>query len=113
MVKMGDRVSIQFKDAETGELSVTLFSHWGGMDFVLKALEYAKELKKDAEIEGAVYPLYRLEASTVMVDFIRDLTQDGARTVRNLYLGATPEDGDNSDNGNFIIDLSTMSILHD
>ncbi len=104
---MGDRVSIAFKyDKET---SVVLFSHWGGMDFVKRAKQYLKELKeyiktKDKRI---CQPLDRLEPQTVMIDFIRWETKDMDRVESDLYLGATENDGDNSDNGHHNIKLNT------
>ena len=93
---MGDRVSIQFEN--DGEKSVVLFSHWDGMGFVSRAREYAKNLEKRKRGKG-ITPLDRLEVNTVMVDFIRDDVEG------NFYLGATENDGDNSDNGHHIIKL--------
>jgi hypothetical protein len=100
---MGDRVSIQF--AKGKEKSVVLFNHWGGMDFVYEAEEYARELMTRAREKGQMMPLYRLEPGTVMVDFISHYT--GGKTIEsNLYLGRTSNDGDNSDNGHFVIELT-------
>ena len=92
---MGNRVSISFRNRE--EESVTLFSHWGGMGFVHAAEDYVNILR--SERSGAMYPLDRLEPSTVMVDFIRHLTTGAERVESDLYLGRSPQDGDNSDNG--------------
>ena len=61
---MGDRVSIQFKNGN--ERSMVLFSHWGGVDLLNKALEYTKTIES-----GELHPLSRKDPSTVMVDFIR------------------------------------------
>jgi hypothetical protein len=47
-----------------------------------------------------------MEPNTVMVDFIRFLTVGMTRVERSLYLGATENDGDNSDNGHHEIDLN-------
>ena len=44
---MGDRVSIAFKNGQ--ETSVTLFHHWGGMEFVEKARDYVEDLKKEVK----------------------------------------------------------------
>lgn len=103
---MGDRVSIQFARGE--ERSVVLFSHWDGISFVDAAREYVKEL--NAEVgDKEVMPIDRGEPGTVMVDFVRwYLVREGMEKKRvdsNYYFGATPEDGDNSDNGNHVIDL--------
>ena len=98
---MGDRISIQFENG--GDKSVVLFSHWGGKEFLKEARKYVKELK--AERKGRSTPLDRLEPETVMVDFIRHITKDEERIDSDLYLGFTETDGDNSDNGHFIINL--------
>jgi hypothetical protein len=100
---MGDRVSISFRKGE--EESVVLFSHWGGKRFVAAARGYVRELKTEAQREGMTWPLFRLEPSTVMVDFIRMLTDGVTRVQSDYYLGRSPQDGDNSDNGHFVIDL--------
>lgn len=104
---MGDRVSIQFVNGD--EKSVVLFSHWGGMDFVEEAKVYINILQNEKHnFKGN--PLGRLEPNTVMVDFIRHLVSNidnltSGRVMSDLYLGATEEDGDNSDNGHFEIQL--------
>jgi hypothetical protein len=103
---LGDRVSIQFKNGD--ETSVALFSHWGGQEFPRHALEYAKTLQAEIKKKKGVSPLDRLEPETVMVDFIRYITTELNRVDSNLYLGKDEDCGDNSDNGNFIIDLEKM-----
>jgi hypothetical protein len=40
-----------------------------------------------------------------MVDFIREITDGMERVESDLYLGATDNDGDNSDNGHYVIKL--------
>ena len=94
---MGDRVSISFKKGNEG--SVVLFSHWGGMGFVEAAREYAAMLPRGSTLT----PLDRHEPRTVMVDFIRHMTQKLVAVTGDLYLGATPADVDNSDNGHHVI----------
>ena len=96
---MGDRVSISFKHGT--EESVTLFNHWGGMTFVADAQRYADALPRGKRFR----PLDLLEPGTVMVDFIRLITKDLDCVGSSLYLCATPNDGDNSDNGHHVIDL--------
>jgi hypothetical protein len=100
---MGDRVSISFRKGQ--EESVALFSHWGGRMFVAVARGYVRELKDEAQQAGSTFPLFRLEPQTVMVDFIRMLTQGVTRVQHDYYLGRDKDDGDNSDNGHFVIDL--------
>jgi len=102
-VRMGDRISISFKKGD--DESVVLFSHWGGKSFLEEARKYVKELKEERK-RSLMFPLDRLEPETIMVDFIRHLTRDMSRVEGDLYLGKTPEDGDNSDNGHFVIDLN-------
>ena len=101
---MGDRVSIEFKNGD--ERSVTLCAHWGGMEFVEFATEYASELIKECG-NKQISPLDRREPGTVMVDFIRHLAKEsGKKRIESCYyLGATPDDVDNSNNGHHIIDL--------
>jgi len=109
---MGDRISISFAD-ECGE-SVALFSHWGGRGFRELVDEYIAELKEEQEQKGkgSCYPLDRMEAATVMVDFIRWLTKDEQRIASNYYLGKDGTDGDNSDNGHWVFDLPLGKWRH-
>lgn len=100
---MGDRVSVSFRKG--GEESVILFSHWGGMTLVAVAKGYASELRAEARKAGPTWPLYRLEPSIVMVDFIRMLTQGVERVTSDYYLERSEADGDNPDNGHHVIDL--------
>jgi len=107
---MGDRVSIEFQTDQIGGFgdsktkSPVLFSHWGGMGFVETAKKYADNLTK-RKIGLSSAPLDRLEAQTVMVDFIRKITEGVKEVESNYYLGRTSKDGDNSDNGHHIIKL--------
>lgn len=100
---MGDRVSVSFSNGN--EESVVLFSHWGGRGFLNATQEYVESLKLCTNEDKVHDPLDRLEPSTVMVDFIRWLTTETKRVGSNLYLGKTPNDGDNSDNGHWTLDL--------
>lgn len=96
---MGDRISIQFENG--GEKSIVLFSHWGGRNFLKEAKEYIKNLPK----KDSYSPLSRREPQTIMVDFVRHITKSFDRIDGDFYFGATENDGDNSDNGHFIIKL--------
>lgn len=101
---MGDRVSIAFKNKHG--VSIRLFSHWGGMDFVSRAKKYVQDLKKEIEYrQFKGDPLGRLEPNTVMVDFIREITTGINRINSDLYLGADSNSGDDSDNGGHDIEL--------
>ena len=102
---MGNRISIAFKNGS--EESVTLFSHWGGLDFKKTAKEYLKELKEWCnQAHQMSTPLSRMEPNTVMVDFIRSYTKNMERVDGDLYLAKDKHEGDNSDNGHHIIDVN-------
>ena len=113
---MGNRISISFKNDTNSwkEESVALFSHWQGKDLLRQVEQYLTELKAKQTEAGnpQTYPLDRLEPNTVMVDFIRWLTQEETEIKSDLYLGKDGDDGDNSDNGHFTIDLNEKDI-HD
>jgi len=100
---MGDRVSIAFENGK--RTSVTLFNHWGGLEFVDHALSYIKILKEELG-SGSVTPLQRLEPSTVIVDFIRSLTHEMEIVDKTLYLCRDKNDGDNGNNGHWVIDVN-------
>ena len=103
---MGDRVSISFVNGR--EESVALFNHWGGREFVDEARDYVRKLIAENPQHSQFDPLDRLEPGTVMVDFIRHLTERQGRVRSNLYLGATSTNGDNSDNGHHVIHLDRI-----
>jgi hypothetical protein len=121
---MGDRVSIQFtNDWKTLDMnvldcpaSVVFFSHWDGINLVNTAVKYIKELKEDISSDkvSETTPLGRLEPQTVMIDFIlvkiHQLKQCHERNMSNYYLGTDQYDGDNSDNGHFVIDMSKERV---
>jgi len=100
---MGARTSISFKNGK--EESITLFSHWGGDEFPMKAIRYAEKLMK-AKKGKQFSPIDRLEPNTVMVDFIREITKNLEEVDGDLYLGKDQYDGDNSDYGHHIIKLT-------
>ena len=104
---MGDRVSIQFVDAY-GEKSVALFSHWKGRRFVEIAQMYVSTYKTMNSQDG-----FPIESNMAMVDFIRYITKTMDRVITDIYLGANPDEGDNSDNGNWLIPLEDGSAKED
>ena len=111
---MGDRISIQYKDCDK-DLSIVLFSHWQGMSLKNKAqAHYETVVKPLHDQNGLSVPLSRMESRTVMVDFIRYLVKENPfkPVADDLYFGCTPEDGDNSDNGHYILDLKTGKWSH-
>lgn len=100
---MGDRISISFTDGQ--RVSVTLFSHTDGKALIKTAKKYLKELRK--EKLDSTYPLGRFEPNTVMVDFIRYITKDKERILKNYYLGKSYFDGDDHDNGHYMLNKNT------
>ena len=124
---MGDRVSISFVNVD--ELhhekinmeSIPLFNHWGGREFPQYALSWVKKLKREVneKKKGNVStPYTRLDPQNVMVWFIADLQKDKQfadytnkeRITHSIYLGKDKDDGDNSDNGHFMIDINNEKI---
>lgn len=102
---MGDRISIRFVNKRKG-MSVVLFSHWDGKELLKEAKNYLKQLPKGSHTT----PLDRREPKTVMVDFIRHLTTGFSVVDSNYYLGVNENDGDNSDNGHYDIDVMTGKV---
>jgi hypothetical protein len=124
---MGDRVSLSFKDRDGGE-SPSLFHHWGGEWFPKYANEWFKNFKSTANAlnRKSCDPLTRLEARNILLQFIvecskeEDLrytlkieTDENFNLIKreispnwlthSIYLGKSPNDGDNSDNGHYTI----------
>jgi hypothetical protein len=103
------------------EESVPLFNHWGGSDFPKYALDWVKKLKREVnekKEDNISTPYTRLEPQRVMVLFIADLQKDKQfadytnkeRITHSIYLGKDKNDGDNSDNGHFVIDINCEKI---
>jgi hypothetical protein len=116
---MGDRVSIQFveksaywktKAEDPSAKSVALFDHWGGFPTVKLAQKYIHELNKTQKKEDHVSdPMTRREPSRLIADFIAWLERNG-HFDNSIYLGVDGSDGDNSDNGNWLVDVHTGDI---
>lgn len=102
---MGDRISVQFRNGN--RTSVVFFSHWDGRDLLKAVKAYYKE-RGMADNKEHMMPLDRKEPNTVMVDFIVWYMAEvgNSRVENNYYLGATSNDGDNSDNGHWVFDLA-------
>ena len=123
---MGDRVSISFVNVDRLHHekikmeSVPLFNHWGGREFPQYALNWVKKLKREVneKKDNISTPYTRLEPQRVMVLFIADLQKDKQfadytnkkRITHSIYLGKDKNDGDNSDNGHFMIDINDEKI---
>ncbi len=87
---MGDRVSIQFKD-KYGDFSPYLYSHWAGLDLVEAAREFTATIRNDES------------AGDALAQFIRS---SPAARFDDLHI-EFEDGGDNSDNGNYAIDIET------
>ena len=123
---MGDRVSISFVNEinylheQRREESIALFNHWGGKEFPQYALNWVKKLKREVlqRRPNISTPYTRLDPQNVMVLFIADLQKDKQfadytneeRITHSIYLGKDKNDGDNSDNGHFVIDINCEKI---
>ena len=133
---MGDRVSISFKDNE--ENSVSLFHHWGGTHFPKYAFEWFKMLKEQLKKETSKgsTPTTRFEPRTMMAQFVShmgrskhfkenkgfgktngksDFTKpivSESELSHSVYFGKDSEDGDNSDNGHYTIDVNKCEMIN-
>ena len=133
---MGDRVSIQFQDSD-GDKSPVLFHHWGGMHLPKFASNWIKSFREKLNIQDNVSdPITRMEARSLIVQFIADLKRykdfhecvgfekdEEGKSIYNisiysndlvshsLYLGKSEYDGDNSDNGHWVIDTNTGEFV--
>jgi hypothetical protein len=107
---MGDRISIQF--VNEGDKSVVFFDHWAGKGLIEEAHDYLIELNAESSDGRISMPLDRREPSVVMIDFIawranKHGFNPPLRRIRgSWYLGVDENDGDNSDNGHWLIDVS-------
>lgn len=104
---MGDRISISFKMED--DESISFFSHWEGLELLEEVKLYLKQLGKyDPKIQ--MMPRDRREPNTIMLDFIIYKFRDTTKIESGYYLGKDKNDGDNSDNGHWIIDLKTNKV---
>ncbi len=140
---MGDRVSLSFqqkaewyvnrKKEEHMEQSPALFHHWGGTDFPKFAFQWFKKVKAKYGKKGGD-PFTRMEPRNLMVQFIAhlrnheelryywpktpsandlEIVTDDQLLSYSIYLGKDSNDGDNSDNGHYIIDVDKGKMYND
>ena len=135
---MGDRVSLSFqqetewyvkrKKEKHLEQSPALFHHWGGTHFPKFAFQWFKKVKEKYGKNGGD-PFTRMEPRNLMVQFIAHLrNHDDLRYDRHyngewstddellsysFYLGKDSNDGDNSDNGHYTIDVDASKMYND
>ena len=134
---MGDRVSVSFKqnvkmynakkqkEQEYREESPALFHHWGGTELPKVAFEWFKKVKIAASKIGGSDPFTRLEPRNLMVQLIGTLAREkwdqystgtgkhDTWMTHSMYLGKDENDGDNSDNGHYTIDVDTGKLYND
>ena len=133
---MGDRVSIQFRDND-GDKSPVLFHHWGGTYFPKFALAWFRELKGKLK-ESDRDPITRLESRNIIIQFISYLKNmkelrecigfekdEKGKDIFNkpifsdellshsIYMGTDEKDGDNSDNGHYVIYTQKDEMFND
>ena len=119
------------------EESPVLFHHWGGTDFPKFAFDWFKVLRKHLKKkEDKSDPLTRLEPRNLMVQFISAIRDEEAFRLHHyenktkdinggtwsvddnllsysIYLGKDSNDGDNSDNGHYTIDVDAGKMFDD
>lgn len=100
---MGDRVSIQFEDAE-GRRSAVLNDHWAGMELVSNAQAWLREFSSEYDGTRMSTPESRREPDTLMVAFVR-ANLGGDRLV------CSTDEVDNSDNGHFVLNTKNGEIV--
>tara|TARA_R110000796_G_scaffold132354_2_gene247798 strand:+ start:2563 stop:2946 length:384 start_codon:yes stop_codon:yes gene_type:complete len=127
---MGNRVSVSFIDGDTNRESVALFHHWGGEDFAIQTRNWFRTHKTklsvtaEQEVKNGLDPMTRFEPANLMVQYVNNLHKSPINCEmgddleftpdyisHSIYLGKDENDGDNSDNGHFTIDINTGEIL--
>ena len=135
---MGDRVSLSFqqetewyvkrKKEKHLEQSPALFHHWGGTHFPKFAFQWFKKVKEKYGGKGGD-PFTRMEPRNLMVQLIAHLrnhndlrydrhyngewSTDDELLSYSIYLGKDSNDGDNSDNGHYTIDVDASKMYND
>ena len=118
------------------EESPALFHHWGGTTFPKFAFDWFKALRKHLKKNHTGSdPLTRLEPRNLMVQFINAISDEenfrlhhyenktkdiggGTWSIDDnllsysIYLGKDGQDGDNSDNGHYTIDVDTGKLYN-
>ena len=115
------------------EESPALFHHWGGTELPKVAFEWFKKVKAETKAMGQRSdPFTRLEPRNLMVQLIGTLarekwdqyslglTKDEKKLMKHdtwmtcsMYQGKDSQDGDNSDNGHYTIDVDQCKMYND
>ena len=118
---------------EVTDESPALFHHWGGTELPKVAFEWFKKVKAETKAMGQRSdPFTRLEPRNLMVQLIGTLarekwdqyslglTKDEKKLMKHdtwmtcsMYLGKDSQDGDNSDNGHYTIDVDQCKMYND
>ena len=113
--------------------SPALFHHWGGTELPKVAFEWFKKVKAETKAMGQRSdPFTRLEPSNLMVQLIgtlarekwdqyttgltkdkKGITKHDTWMTHSMYLGKDSQDGDNSDNGHYTIDVDLGTMNND
>ena len=120
------------KEQEYREESPALFHHWGGTELPKVAFAWFKKVKVEAKKLGGSDPFTRLEPRNLMVQLIgtlarekwdqyttgltkdkKGITKHDTWMTYSMYLGKDGQDGDNSDNGHYTIDVDTGKMYND
>lgn len=116
---MGNRISFSFVKGK--EESISFFSHWDGQELLDKVTTFLEKVDKTLKLnkhnESFSTPFSRKEPINLMLNFIIWFCSNYDKTKgdwieSNYYLGKDKEDGDNSDNGHFLVDVITHKIKH-
>ena len=118
---------------EVTDESPALFHHWGGTDLPKVAFKWFKKVKAETKAMGQRSdPFTRLEPRNLMVQLIgtlarekwdqyttgltkdkKGITKHDTWMTYSMYLGKDGQDGDNSDNGHYTIDVDTGYMYND
>ena len=118
---------------EVTDESPALFHHWGGTELPKVAFEWFKKVKAETKAMGQRSdPFTRLEPRNLMVQLIgtlarekwdqyttgltkdkKGITKHDTWMTYSMYLGKDGQDGDNSDNGHYTIDVDTGKMYND
>ena len=105
---MGERGSITVgKEGWTFNRPPVLFRHWGGHHDEMQ--ELVDRLREALPPEGTGDPYTRRDPDAVMALLVKLAVESDEFSA---YLGRAEHDGDNSDNGHYLLDLDTFTLRH-
>ena len=118
---------------EVTDESPALFHHWGGTELPKVAFEWFKKVKAETKAMGQRSdPFTRLEPRNLMLQLIgtlarekwdqyttgltkdkKGITKHSTWMTHSMYLGKDGQDGDNSDNGHYTIDVDESKMYNE